>query len=455
MNKDLWDKISQFDFDDPPGEYGFSTRLANENYWTKDFTAKALLEYRKFMYLAATSDLMVSPSEIIDIVWHQHLIFTQSYQEFCALLGRQIQHIPSTHNREEFEKFKAAKERTRKLYLQSFGEPPADIWDRPDMYASLNLDKARLKLRTFIIIGILLFMLLAAPCYFLLRPVYVQIGNPDFIIGLILLTAVIFICLELFNRYRLKRIVQDFDKDSFAFSLQPLELVYLQTGKLSQVVNGVLNELVEKHCININADNSIEMSSGGSTSSIEQLQAMNSLNGLGKTYYPILLKQLATKPIFSNTANCMNAFKKYFLKSKKFGALFYFNFTVLAALLMAASCRLFTGILRDRPIEQITIAVTILAVLMITYLKRLTSLPFTETIPELYKKQLLSQAQIEGNWQWTYFLMGTAVLASAFHPLVKKLENSGSGGASGNCSTGCGSSCGSSCSSCGGCGGGD
>jgi hypothetical protein len=79
MNAQLWNKIEAFDFDNPPGEYGFSTRLAHENFWTRNFTKQAMLEYKKFMYLAATSDLMVSPSEIVDTVWHQHLIFTQSY----------------------------------------------------------------------------------------------------------------------------------------------------------------------------------------------------------------------------------------------------------------------------------------------------------------------------------------------------------------------------------------
>jgi hypothetical protein len=109
MNIELWKKIIEFDFDNPPSEYGFSTRLANENYWTKDFTVKAILAYKKFMYLAATSEVMVSPSETIDIVWHQHLIFTQSYQEFCDLIGKQVQHIPSTHNKQDFSKFKQAK----------------------------------------------------------------------------------------------------------------------------------------------------------------------------------------------------------------------------------------------------------------------------------------------------------------------------------------------------------
>lgn len=47
MNKELWGKIAQFDFVSPPSEYGFSTRLANENYWIKNFTKQAILEYQK------------------------------------------------------------------------------------------------------------------------------------------------------------------------------------------------------------------------------------------------------------------------------------------------------------------------------------------------------------------------------------------------------------------------
>ena len=65
MNTELWNKILAFDFDSPPGEYSFSIRMANENYWTTNFTKQAILEYKKFMYLAATSEFMVSPSEII------------------------------------------------------------------------------------------------------------------------------------------------------------------------------------------------------------------------------------------------------------------------------------------------------------------------------------------------------------------------------------------------------
>ncbi|MBW7676703.1 glycine-rich domain-containing protein [Chryseobacterium chendengshani] len=146
MNKNLWKKIEEYDLDQPPSDYDFSLRLAHENYWTQNFTKQAVLEYKKFMYLAAVSDMMVSPSEIVDTVWHQHLIFTKSYHEFCQILGKQIQHIPSTHNKKDFTKFKDAKERTVKLYETHFGKQHDIIWNYSNPYESLHLDKSNFEI---------------------------------------------------------------------------------------------------------------------------------------------------------------------------------------------------------------------------------------------------------------------------------------------------------------------
>lgn len=451
MNKELWDKIQQFDFDNPPSEYGFSTRLANENFWTIDFTELAILEYKKFMYLATTSEFMISPSEIVDTVWHQQLIFTQSYQNFCNLIGKQIQHIPSTHNKDEFEKFQQAKERTKKFYTNTFGEQPNTIWEYNDMYGSLNLDKAKIKIRTFIIVGIFVYVSLAIPSYFLLKPIYLEIHNPNFIIGYIALCALTFIGLEMYNRNKLKSIVKSFDDNSFIYKLRPFELVYLKTQKLRNIINGTVNELIDNKTIIVNSDNSLEFLKSNNTNSREELQITTVLSELGKTLYPNLLRQLINKPIFWNTANCMDAFKKYFNKSKKFGNLFYLNFGVLTILLMFGFIRLTTGIFREKPVTQILIATIILTIIIIAYLKRLTQIVCTQTIPDLYKREILPTRQIEKNWQWSYFLLGSAVLTTAFVPLVNDIEKNNSNGSS--CATSCGSSCGSSCSSCGGCGG--
>lgn len=453
MNQELWSKIVAYDFDNPPSEYGFSVRLANENFWTKDFTDQAILEYKKFMYLAATSEFMVSPSEIIDTVWHQHLIFTQSYQNFCELLGKQVQHIPSTHNREEFERFRQAKERTVKFYERDFGQQPKNIWGYNDMFSSLNLKKAKIKLRTFLIFAILACICLTVPAYFVLRPIYVQVNNPYFIVGFIALTMITLLFLELYNKSMIRKMVSGFDKTSFIFSLQPLELVYLKTQRISDVINGTVNELIENGIIKVNEDNSVEVARYNATANNSQLQVTATLTEMGTTYYPVLLRNLSRKPIFQNIPNSMDAFRKYFIKSQKFGFLFYTNFAVLSLLFLISFTRVVTGILRDKPVAQIVIATIVVVIITIFFLQRLTRQISVTIIPEYYKKDILPTREIEDNWQWSYFLAGTAVLTTSFIPLVKYSEkNDGSTGSSG---IACGSSCGSSCSSCGGCGGGD
>ena len=95
MNFDkIWNDTLAFEFDSKNDNYGFTVRLAKENYWTYEFTQKAILEYKKFMFLAAINDEMVSPSEIVDTVWHQHLIFTKSgkFNEACRATDI-VQHV--------------------------------------------------------------------------------------------------------------------------------------------------------------------------------------------------------------------------------------------------------------------------------------------------------------------------------------------------------------------------
>ncbi len=313
MNQDLWNKILAFDLDDPPGEYSFSIRLAAENYWTKAFTEQAILEYKKFMYLAATSDKMVSPSGIVDEVWHQHLIFTKSYNDFCEVLGKQIQHVPSTHNREEFQKFQQAKERTTQLYEETFGPQPVNIWAYNDMFESLHLPKAKLKIRQFLVIGILALIGLTIPAYFLLQPLYIKIPNPDFLYGLLFLSLTVLLVLEFYNRTVLEKMVSGFDQSSFVFDLYPFELIYLKTRDLSNVVNGAVSELVDKGTVLVKNHYSVQLSGKEQTLNQEQWQIVSLLSPDESTHYPNLMRALLFKPVFSTIAGSMEAFCKYFI----------------------------------------------------------------------------------------------------------------------------------------------
>ena len=448
-----WNRILEFNFDSPLSEYGFSTRLARENYWTKNFTQKAILEYKKFMYLAGISDMMVSPSEVIDVVWHQHLIFTQSYSDFCNLIEKQVQHIPSTHNHADAEKFKQAKERTKKLYNATFGEQPTDIWDSSGMYVGLGLDKSNIKIRTFILLGILAFAFLVIPFSYFLWPIYIHINNPDFLLGYFTLAGMTLLILELINRAYLSRIVKDVGRTSFLFDLDPMEVMYLKTQQVSNIVHATVNQLIVNKKLDVVNDNIMEKAEAIEPSTVEEYVVLETLALQGKIQYPALLTVLVEKFVFQNIANCMDALKKYLIKSKKFGKLFYVNFTALSVVAMLGFVRLLSGIARDKPVVYLSIVLLIMLVAIIFHLYRMTRLFSTSTVPAFYRKELLPERNVSGNWDWQYFLLGHAVLASAFVPMVDKIDTHNGWGGTTSDGGSCGSSCGSSCSSCGGCGG--
>lgn len=453
MDTRLWTKIAEFNIDGLPSEYGFSTRLANENFWTINFTQKAILEYKKFMYLAGTSDLMVSPSEIIDVVWHQHLIFTQSYTDFCNIIGKNIQHVPSTHNREDAAKFRQAKERTRKLYNSTFGEQPKDIWEYSGMYESLHLKKARFKVRSFVIAGILAFIFLIAPSYYLLKPVYIHVNNPAFLTGYILLALAVITGLIFFNRFYLSGIVKRLNEHAFLHDLQPAELVYLKTQDLPDVVHGHVNRMINESKIKVGRLTlQLDYNHIDKPNSIEEFTIVETLTHLGDTNYSTLLKHLVNMPVFRNIANSMNAFKKYFTKSTAFGRLFYFNFTVFSVLLMLGLVRVLTGILNHKPVSFIFITLAVLLIIIIIFLEMLPEFIVRGIVPWFYKNTIIPQRKDEGDSiDWRYFLMGTAAFSPVFIPVINHAQSRAASGSSGSSGTSCGSSC-SSCGGCGGCG---
>jgi len=453
MDNTLWKKIMEFDLDHPMSEYGFSTRLAIENFWTIDFTQKAIVEYKKFMYLAGTSDLMVSPSEIIDVVWHQHLIFTQSYSDLCAIIGKNIQHIPSTHNKEDFEKFKLAKQRTKKLYHDTFGEQPQEIWEFSDMYESLALPKAKFKVRTFIIFGILILLALITPFYFLLRPLYVQINSGDFLTGYAVLLGVALIGLKIFNSTYLFQVVRNFKSYTFLHSLRPQELVYLKTQKLANVVHGSVNQLIQENVLSVKNEK-LYIKSEDAPANIEAFTILETIKSVGTGNYPPILKRLIDKPVFNVVSNAMDAFKKYVIKSQSFGKLFYWNFIILSVIMLLGLVRLTTGIIREKPIDLIAMLLLITLAFTSIHLIRLSTLVVTNIVPKFYRNEVLPTREETKSWDWQYFLMGSALLSTSFIPMVNYTNRNDFGSSSdsgGSCSSGCGSSC----SSCGGCGGGD
>lgn len=85
------------------------------------------VEVVKFMYLVSKADVKLSPSLLVDLGWHEFILFTKVYQEFChQKLGRFIHHVPDddqpSNNR--------AYLKTIQHYIVVFGKPPTLFWGK-------------------------------------------------------------------------------------------------------------------------------------------------------------------------------------------------------------------------------------------------------------------------------------------------------------------------------------
>lgn len=149
--KELWLRLHNYHFENivPPSlwdnvraKFGganasakaFAHKLAVKRGWKDSFALKAVSEYKKFIYLGIISEFVVTPSEVIDKVWHQHILFSKGYRSFC----NEVIEYEFDHNPEllplltQTGVYSAQYLDTLELYKKEFGtEPPAAIWGNP------------------------------------------------------------------------------------------------------------------------------------------------------------------------------------------------------------------------------------------------------------------------------------------------------------------------------------
>jgi hypothetical protein len=127
----LLEKIMSFQIDSEGDVLPFSARLRRENLWNKEYADRCMTEYKRFLYLMATSQHEITPSDQVDQVWHLHLLYTKSYWiDLCEkTMGCKIHHKPTKGGGSELARFKIQYQNTLDLYFEVFGsEPPSDIW---------------------------------------------------------------------------------------------------------------------------------------------------------------------------------------------------------------------------------------------------------------------------------------------------------------------------------------
>ncbi|MGF7148364.1 hypothetical protein FHS96_001992 [Sphingomonas zeicaulis] len=109
----------------------FTDRLARENGWSRTFAAAVMTEYRRFLFLAATADHAVTPSDAVDQAWHLHLAYSRHYwNELCGqILGKPLHHGPTAGGSDEDRRYRDQYQATLDAYRTAFGDtPPREIW---------------------------------------------------------------------------------------------------------------------------------------------------------------------------------------------------------------------------------------------------------------------------------------------------------------------------------------
>ncbi|MCU0440081.1 MAG: hypothetical protein MUC49_19510 [Raineya sp.] len=459
----VWEEIEKFDFDSPPSEYGFSVRLAYENGWSLNFTQKAIEEYKKFMFLASISKEMVSPSEIVDTVWHQHLLFSHFYANFCQKLGKWIDHVPSTHQVSEKHKFVQAKKHTQELYQEHFGKMPEDIWGNHTILDDLrNMAKSRISGQQINIVAFFMFILLFYPFQKLLEPAFLKISSSDFLLGYALLMILAGVGLWIFTiQYFQKEIASIIPQNPLLQDFHPLELIYMQKKRLVYVMHAITNELLRKGCIQIDAVNRLEINEKTVSLTFFEQIIYEYIHERRAVYYTDLVNHFISKPMFTQISKFVHDFEKVIFVSKMYLKYHIIKQTVYYIIFGLGLSRLFLGIERDKPVGYLIVLWMFFVIIRYIYNAHMNKLWVSRIIPEYYQtkeKDKLTSREGSKYLGWEYLTMGNSIIVTGFAPIITFYNHrqNKDGSNTSSCGSGCssGGSCGSGCGGgCGGCGG--
>jgi hypothetical protein len=133
----LWQRLQDYGFPLSDGRGTLEEHLIAKAKFGAVKAARAIEEYRRFLYLAATAGEPVAPSQLVDRVWHAHIIDTRAYVDDFAtkVTGRIIHHRPGRPDAAD----DPAYQRTLHLYEEEFGEMPfRKVWPSADWLKGAN-----------------------------------------------------------------------------------------------------------------------------------------------------------------------------------------------------------------------------------------------------------------------------------------------------------------------------
>jgi hypothetical protein len=89
------------------------------------------LDMKQFLYMCGTRPGICSPTDPIDAAWHEFVLYTEDYANFCQnMFGRFIHHVPPTYLSGK-GRTKGKTWRTYQVALDIFGELSSN-WEVPE-----------------------------------------------------------------------------------------------------------------------------------------------------------------------------------------------------------------------------------------------------------------------------------------------------------------------------------
>jgi len=117
------------------------TKLARALFCSPETCETVLAEVIKFLTLASEcTDTQITPSVKVDLAWHEFLLFTRRYFDFCERnYGKMIHHEPSDNRLKNSAQYAE----TLRCYRKRFGQPPREYWaaDRQTSQPAVDVDQ--------------------------------------------------------------------------------------------------------------------------------------------------------------------------------------------------------------------------------------------------------------------------------------------------------------------------
>jgi len=471
----IWKRIEQFPIDEPGAPFPLSARLAREQGWTKDFTQRVMLEYRRYCFLAAVSDHPVSPSEVVDEAWHIHLLYTDNYwRRFCPdALGKPFHHFPTLGGTTEKGKFDDWYSTTLQSYERYFGKkPPRDIWPEPGYQFAYKpqpitkdthwiIRKPKLRFRLPLVLGGILAALGLSGC----GPTIAQVNpfdmrGPDFLGFYVVFAAVTYITALLVRASSIKPMD---GPSAMQLNLSPVHIAYLHGGKVL-ALNAILTNMIGRGALEVD-------------SKMRILRPKDSTVAADLPFEQAIMREVGSGMTFAQLRDQMS-FKLDQIEDDLRNMGLYvpwknYNRAMIWPLLLSLSApavgviKITVGISRHRPVEYLVILCILTFLLCLaTFLRVPNRSPYGEQVLGELRHMHWDKRRVDpahAGMSVALFgleaLIGTP-LADYRHSLQPPPGSSGCGSSTSGCSSsdsggggGDGGGCGGGCGGCGGCGG--